>query len=112
MPAPSAAPETRLAAWLLTAAFAGAPAAQAQAQVINKCRIDGRLVLQSAPCPIEAPAGALRAAESALTPAIPGAPHKRTLAEALRARDGGDPPPARTLQVDGAAVLRSRMGAL
>ena len=98
-----------VAAGALCAALAWVPAAQAQVQ-INKCRIDGQLVLQSSPCPLEAHPG-VRAAYVVAT-ATSAAPHKRTLAEILRARDGGDPPPSPTIQGDGAIVLRSRMSAV
>ncbi len=53
-----------------------------------------------------------RGAAYAGAPTASGVPHKKTLAELLRARDGGDPPPARTIQSDGANVLRTRMGAV
>jgi hypothetical protein len=89
-------------------ALAGAPGAHAQA--INRCRIDGHLVLQSTPCPIEARSGG--AGPAATATATPSAPHKKTLAELLRARDGGAPPPSRAIQIDGSRVLRSRMGAV
>jgi hypothetical protein len=82
----------------------------AQAQSINKCRIDGQLVLQSSPCPLDARPGVRAVLIEARV--LPGVPHKRTLAEILRARDGGDPPPSHSVQGDGANVLRTRMGAV
>jgi hypothetical protein len=91
------------------------------AQAILKCRIDGRVVFQSSPCPLEArasvalatvPLPASRAAPTA--PGQPAAPRKKTLADVLRERDGNDPvgpePPA--FRSDGADVLRARMGAI
>jgi len=90
----------------------------AQAQAVRKCQIDGRVVFQSAPCPIEAPRGAGAAPVPAApveVAAAPGAaPKKKTLAEVLRERDGAERPRplARDGQGDGANVLRSRMGAV
>ena len=106
-----AATESRIVATgVLCAALAWVPAAQAQA--INRCHIDGQLVLQSGPCPIEARPG-VRTAPPASTQEALGTPRKKTLAEVLRARDGDDPAPgARPDQSDGALVLRSRMGAV
>ena len=99
-------------------AAAGAPllCLPAQAQTVRKCQIDGRTVFQSSPCPIEARAGAVPTpAAPAVLAAAPGdVPKKKTLAEVLRERDGGDRPRpvARDSQGDGANVLRSRMGAV
>lgn len=78
--------------------------ASAQAQKVPKCAVDARRALQSPPCPAEARVVASTAA----------APKKRTLAELLRERDGGNRvrPPPRDLPIDGASVLRSRMGAV
>lgn len=83
-----------------------------QAQSVRKCQIDGRLVFQSSPCPLEA-----RVASAALQPAPAepsAAPKKRALADLLRERDGADRTrsPASEFQGDGANVLRSRMGAV
>lgn len=85
----------------------------AQAQAINKCRIDGRLVFQSTPCALEPRADA-PSAPVALTAVNPAAPKKKTLADLLRERDGNVPvrSASREPQGDGANLLRSRMGAL
>lgn len=98
----------------LCALLIGAHAA-ASAQGINRCRIDGRLVLQSAPCPLDAPRSTGAAAiptPTAATTATTG-PKKRTLADVLRERDGEARPsaPLREAQGDGAHILRPRMGA-
>jgi hypothetical protein len=84
----------------------------AQAQTIIKCMIDGRLVYQSIPCPLEPRAGAA-SAPVAVAAVNPAAPKKKTLADVLRERDGSAParPASREVQGDGANVLRSRMGA-
>jgi hypothetical protein len=87
----------------------------AQAQTVRKCQIDGRVVFQSAPCPIEARGGgAAPAAPAEVAVAPGGVPKKKTLAEVLRERDGAERPRplARDAQGDGANVLRSRMGAV
>jgi hypothetical protein len=86
------------------------PAAQAQA--IIKCMIDGRLVYQSTPCALE-PRPGVASAPVALAAVNPAAPKKKTLADVLRERDGGDQvrPASREPQGDGANVLRARMGA-
>lgn len=85
--------------------------AGAQAQSVRKCQIDGRVVFQSSPCPIEA-----HVASATPAPAAEGsaAPKKKTLADLLRERDGSDRgrPRVREPQSDGANVLRSRMGAV
>ena len=85
--------------------------AQAQAQVVRKCRVDGRLVVQSAPCAIEPQA---TAAPSALVADASEAPKQRTLADAIREReaDNRTRTTAREKQIDGATILRARMGAL
>ena len=88
-------------------------ASPAHAQV-RKCQVDGRVVFQSSPCPVEARVVAV-AAPQAAAPAEPtAAPKKRTLADVLRERDGADRPRTaqREPQGDGANVLRSRMGAV
>jgi hypothetical protein len=90
-------------------------AAQAQAQAINKCMIDGLLVYQAKPCALEPRTSAASApAPIAVASANPSAPKKKTLADVLRERDGSVPSPAapREPQGDGANLLRSRMGAL
>ena len=117
---PRFAPQALRAA-LVTAAFALCGSAQAQA--IQKCRVDGRIVFQAAPCPSEphAPADAPAAAEpqgaTGAQQAVQGPPapaKKRTLAEALRDRDVNAPvpPTPREKQIDGSTILRSRMGAV
>ena len=90
-------------------------AAQAQAQAINKCMIDGLLVYQAKPCALEPRASAASAsAPIAVASVNPAAPKKKTLAEVLRERDGVAPAPTapHEPQGDGANLLRSRMGAL
>ena len=84
----------------------------AHAQAVHKCRIDGRSVFQSAPCPLEARSVATAAPVVAVDPG--GAAKKKGLAELLRERDQADATPARARepQSDGANVLRSRMGAI
>ena len=84
-----------------------------QAEAINKCMIDGRLVFQSAPCALEPRAGAAPA-PVAVVPLNPAAAKKKTLADVLRERDGSvqAQPAAHAVQGDGANLLRSRMGAL
>lgn len=86
--------------------------ASAQAQSVRKCMDGGRVVFQSAPCPVE-PRGASAAPQVAVVDTA-AAPKKRTLADLLRQRDGADRgrPQAREPQGDGANVLRSRMGAV
>lgn len=88
-------------------------ATPAQAQVVRKCQVDGRVVFQAAPCAIEARADAAVAA-AAPQPAPAAGPRKKTLAEVLHERDGADltRPISRPLQSDGATVLRARMGAV
>ena len=85
----------------------------AQAQAINKCVIDGRLVYQAKPCALEARTSAA-SAPIALASVNPAAPKKKTLADVLRERDGSAPAPVASHepQGDGANLLRSRMGAL
>lgn len=84
-----------------------------QAEAINKCMIDGRLVFQSAPCALE-PRASAASAPVAVAPVNPAAPKKKTLADVLRERDGSAQaqPAAHAVQGDGANLLRSRMGAL
>ncbi len=85
--------------------------APAQAQSVHKCQVDGRIVFQSSPCAIEAHVASAAPQAAA---ELPAAPKKKTLAELLRERDGGDHghQPLREFQADGANVLRSRMGAV
>lgn len=94
---------------LLAAILALVVNSSAQAQ-IRRCDIDGRVIFQSGPCPVDARlASAAPAAPVANNPS-----HKKSLADLLRERDGADhgrpAPPA--FQGDGAAVLRARMGAV
>ena len=95
---------------------ASALSSTAQAQAVRKCQVDGRVVFQSSPCAIELRAAAPVA--STPPPAAPidsaGVPKKKTLAELLRERDGNDRlrTSVREPRDDGAAVLRSRMGAV
>jgi len=87
----------------------------AQAQAINKCVIDGRLVYQAKPCALEPRASTASAsAPIVVASANPAAPKKKTLADVLRERDGVAPAPTapHEPQGDGANLLRSRMGAL
>jgi hypothetical protein len=85
----------------------------AQAQAINKCVIDGRLVYQAKPCALE-PRASAASAPIAVASVNPAAPKKKTLADVLRERDGSAPAPTASHepQGDGANLLRSRMGAL
>ena len=85
----------------------------AQAQAINKCVIDGRLVYQAKPCALE-PHASAASAPIAVASVNPAAPKKKTLADVLRERDGVAPAPTapHEPQGDGANLLRSRMGAL
>ena len=87
--------------------------ASAQAQAVRKCQVEGRVVFQSSPCPVEAHVDASAPAQSVLASGS-AAPKKKTLADLLRERDGADRgrSPAREFQGDGANVLRSRMGAV
>ena len=87
----------------------------ALAQAINKCTVGGRIVFQSSPCAIEARPTAVAAADAAASNANPSAtPKKKTLSDALRERDAAAPaqPASREFQLDGANVLRARMGAV
>jgi len=89
----------------------------ASAQAAQPCRIDGRLVIRSAPCPVAA-AHAIPATSSAsaLVAAVDDAdaPKKRSIAEIMREREAANRnrPAAEPVQRDGASVLRDRMGAL
>ena len=109
------APTQRTASALRAAALAAIallPCAPAQAQSVRKCQIDGRVVFQTAPCPIEARVVAAAAPQPA--PVAASGAHKKTLAELLHERDGADRarPVAPANQIDGASVLRARMGAI
>jgi len=86
----------------------------ADAQAINRCRIDGRLVIQSSPCPLDPPMHTSSSTPTTPVEAVPSGPKKRTLADVLRERDGAQHPQpmAREAQGDGANILRSRMGAV
>ena len=97
---------------LLASMIASMPLA-AHAQAVQKCRIDGHIVFQSSPCPLEARPAANLAPPSVVADSS-GAPKKKGLADLLRERDGADRvrPAAREAQGDGANVLRSRMGAI
>lgn len=83
------------------------------AQSVQKCQIDGRVVFQTAPCPRDARVAAAVAAPQPPPVAASGA-RKKTLAELLHERDAGDRSPraAAPAQIDGASVLRARMGAV
>jgi len=98
---------------LLAAVSALIAMQSADAQVINRCRIDGRLVIQSSPCPLE-PSAHARSMTSAPAATSSDAPKKKTLADLLRERDGGPrtQPTTREAQGDGAYILRARMGAV
>jgi hypothetical protein len=84
---------------------------QAQAQTVQKCRIDGRLVFQSGPCPLEPRAAAASAPTSA---EAASAPAKKTLAEIMSERAASNRARATETEAqgDGANVLRAKMGAL
>jgi hypothetical protein len=86
--------------------------AAAQAQSVRKCQIEGHLVYQSSPCPIEARIASAAPQAPANEPVA--AAKKKGLADLLRERDGADRGrlPMREVQGDGANVLRSRMGAV
>ncbi len=81
----------------------------AQAQAVQRCRIDGRLVLQASPCPAEA---APPAPVEMLADASEAAP-KRSIADALREREADNRARAATREkkIDGASILPARMGA-
>jgi hypothetical protein len=89
---------------------------QSQAHAVQRCQVDGRLVIQSMPCAREARAnpGTLVAVAAAAPADAGSAPKKKSLADLLRERDGADRarPQAREFQRDGSTVLRSRMGAV
>ena len=89
-------------------------ATQAQAQAVRKCQIDGRLVYQSSPCPVEARVASAAPLAAGPEPVAVAAAKKKGLADLLRERDGAAQgrPPVREAQTDGANVLRSRMGAV
>ena len=97
----------------MAALLAGVQSA-ADAQVINRCRIDGRLVIQSSPCPLDPPMHVSSSTSTTPAEAAPSGPKKKTLADVLRERDGAQRPQpvAREAQGDGANILRSRMGAV
>jgi hypothetical protein len=88
----------------------------ASAQAAQPCRIDGRLVIRSGPCPVVTVAAPVAAPSSALVAAADDAdaPKKRTIAEIMREREAANRsrPAAEPVQRDGASVLRDRMGAL
>ncbi len=85
---------------------------QAQAQTVQKCRIDGRIVFQSGPCPLEPRAASAPGAAEAASAAAPA--KKKTLAEIMSERAASDRARATESepQGDGANVLRAKMGAL
>lgn len=98
-------------------------ALQAQAQSVRKCQIDGRVVFQASPCPLEpraaaasAPAAAPAAAPASSTNVAAGASAattKKSQSDLVRERDAAArKPPASQSQGDGANVLPPRMGAL
>lgn len=91
--------------------------AAASAQAAQPCRIDGKLVIRSAACPVVVAAAARPspAPTSGLVAAADDtdAPKKRTIAEIMREREAAmRNRPAAEPQRDGAAVLRERMGSL
>ena len=90
------------------------PCLHARAQVVRKCRIDGRLVYQSSPCPIAATPSTAQEPVAASATGASGPAAKKSLAEVLRERDALDriPSIASESQGDGANLLRPRMGAL
>ena len=97
-----------LAASAWVAALLCTQAAHAQ---VNKCHIDGQLVVRATPCPLEPRAAAAPASAAAsVTPVVS---KKKTLADLLRERDAAGPqrPMTSEFQGDGANVLPSRMGA-
>jgi hypothetical protein len=89
---------------------------QARADSVQKCRIDGRTVFQSSPCPLDPRAAATPAPVTAAAASAPDvAPaRKKSLNELLGERHSA----ARTQaaesesQGDGAKVLRAKMGAM
>lgn len=123
----------------LLAGLLAATGARAQVQV-QRCQVDGRLVFQSGPCAVAAPArpdvaparpdpaparpdraparpDAARVADpvtAGSAVASPAVARKKTLADLLHARDGADAhrPRPREFEGDGASVLRARMGAV
>ncbi len=87
------------------------------AQAAQPCRIDGKLVIRSTPCPVVvAAARPSPAPTSALVASADDAeaPKKRKIAEIMREREAAirSRPAAEPEQRDGASVLRNRMGAL
>ena len=89
----------------------------ASAQAAQPCRIDGRLVIRSTPCPVAvAPVIPATSSASALVAAADDtdAPKKRSIADVMREREAAirSRPAAEPAQRDGASVLRERMGAL
>ncbi len=87
---------------------------QAQAQAVQKCRIDGRIVFQSGPCPLGPRAAAASAPASAEAASAATPAKKKTLAEIMSERAASDRARATESepQGDGANVLRAKMGAL
>ncbi|HWH81650.1 MAG TPA: hypothetical protein VNU71_05375 [Burkholderiaceae bacterium] len=89
----------------VVALLAGTPA-----HAIERCRVDGQLVLQSTPCPQPAAPKAPLVDASSAEPVA-----KRSLADAMREREADirtrsskrEAPP-----IDGASILKARMGAL
>jgi hypothetical protein len=92
--------------------------AQAQAEPLRRCHVDGQLVVQAAPC-----AGDLHPASTALRPTpvaagpaddVTAPPKKRRLADIMREREAENRArtKARPPQPDGSRILRDRMGAL
>ncbi len=98
----------------LIACFVLLMGAQTPVQAIQKCRIDGRTVFQSGPCPLE-PRVAAASAPAAAEAASAAAPaKKKTLAEIMDERAASNRARAAESEVqgDGAKVLRAKMGAL
>ena len=83
----------------------------APAQAVQKCRINGRLVIQASPCPQPAAVAATRAVVTVANST--DAPKKRTIADVMREREAANRTraPAPESQPDGARILPERMGA-
>ena len=107
-------------AWISLLPLLGAQAhAQSEPHSVKKCRIDGRIVFQASPCPLEArPAAPAPRSAASAPPKDAGdaasGPKKRVLADLLREREAAErgPPAPTETHGDGAKVLRARMGAL
>ena len=87
-----------------------------QAHAVQRCRIDGRLVIQASPCPQAtqvAPRQQAADQPRMVAAADADAPAKRTMADVMREREAAirARPTAPETQPDGARILRDRMGA-